>query len=72
MASSEIISPNHWKVANYVQRMTAKEWRQILLDKEDNIIFQGHPLRLIAKNIGYGVVEVSKELRNETQPLSTD
>ena len=51
---------DHWAYQDYVQRMTTKEWRQILLKGDDTVIFQGRTWRLVAHSIGYGVVEVSK------------
>ena len=56
-----VLSNNHWRVENYRQRMTTKEWRELLLNEEDHIIFKGHMRHLKAKPIGAGVVEVFKE-----------
>jgi hypothetical protein len=53
----------------FTQRITAKEWRDILLAEEDTIITKGMVRQFVAKNLGYGVVEVyllPKEKRNET------
>lgn len=52
----------HWTNENHKQRMTSKEWRNLLLDKEDGMIFRGHLRRLVAKSLGAGVVEVSKAI----------
>jgi hypothetical protein len=41
--------------------MTTKEWKQILLNGKDKIIFRGGVVRLKAENLGHGVVEVYKE-----------
>ena len=54
-------SLDHWKFENYVQRMTRKQWKEILLENNDTIIFHGKLRRLQAKNIGFGLVEVSKK-----------
>ena len=51
----------HWKVMNFRQRMTSTEWRKMLLNNDDTIIFQGRVYRLKAKNLGHGVVEVYKD-----------
>lgn len=51
----------HWTDANYKQRMTTKDWKQILLDNKDQITYCGFLTKLKAKNLGCGVVEVSKE-----------
>ena len=56
-----MLSSNHWKVENYKERMTTKEWKQILLNNQDSIIFHGNFYRLKAKSLGHGVVEVYKE-----------
>jgi len=50
----------HWTMEDYRQRMTSEEWKRILLASEDTIIFRGKLRRLVAKNIGHGVVEVYK------------
>lgn len=46
---------------DYKQRVPVKMWRQILLENRDTIIFNGTVRQLVAKNLGYGVVEVSKK-----------
>lgn len=45
--------------------MTRAEWRQVLLAGNDEIIFCGQPTKLVAKDLGYGVVEVTKEAEAE-------
>lgn len=56
----------HWRFENYRQRMTIKQWRELLLNEDDKLIFCGHLRQLRAKNLGVGVVEVYKEsLQNE-------
>lgn len=54
------LSSNHWTIATFKQRMTTKEWRKILLAHADTLVFQGHVVRLAARSLGCGVVEVSK------------
>jgi hypothetical protein len=56
-----MLSNNHWVLEEFSQRMTTKEWKQILLDEQDKIIFKGYMRRLVAKRLGAGVVEVSKK-----------
>ena len=41
------------------QRISTQEWRGILLAGKDNLVYAGDVRRLVAKKIGYGVVEVS-------------
>ncbi len=51
----------HWVDPDYKQRMTVKEWRKILLDGQDKIIFRGRVMQLVADKLGHGVVDVRKE-----------
>ena len=55
------LSPNHWTLRDFRERFTTKQWRQILLQGDDTIIFRGSICKLQAINLGAGVVEVSKE-----------
>ena len=57
-----MLSNNHWTLATYRQRMTTKQWREVLLAGADFIVFKGNPCHLKAKNIGAGVVEVYKDI----------
>lgn len=50
-----------WYVEDHTQRITTKDWKEVLLDNRDKLIKQGHIRQLVAKNLGYGVVEVSLE-----------
>lgn len=60
MAEPIKLSSNHWVLESYSERMTVAQWRAILLDERDRIIFNGHMRRLVAKRLGAGVVEISK------------
>jgi hypothetical protein len=51
---------NHWLLESYKQRMTTRQWRDVLLNNEDKIIFRGRLRQLIAIPVGAGVVEVGK------------
>ena len=55
-----LLSPNHSVMESYKERITVSQWREILLDERDTMIFKGTVRQLVAKNLGYGVVEVSK------------
>jgi len=55
-----ILHGNHWRQESFTQRIATKEWKQLLLNNDDSIIFEGLTRRLKAKRLGYGVVEVSK------------
>jgi len=61
MAKEEILDNLHWRRSDYKQRITAKHWRELLLNNDDHLIYNGHVTKLIGKNLGFGVVEVSKE-----------
>lgn len=58
----------HWEIPDYNQRMLVGTWVEILLNRMDTIIFQGKTFHLIAKDLGFGVVEVSKD-RAYKEPL---
>ena len=51
---------DHWKDNDHVQRMTTREWKTFLLSGNDRIIYLGRYVKLKAKNLGCGVVEVRK------------
>jgi hypothetical protein len=55
------LNENHWKSEYYKQRLSVKDWKMVLLHNDDNLIFEGRNRKLIAKKLGFGVVEVSKE-----------
>lgn len=57
----DILSNNHWTMATYRQRMTTKQWREVLLN-ETTIVFNGTVCELRANNLGHGVVEVYKDI----------
>lgn len=57
-----VLSQGHWLCLNYKQRMTRKEWKQILLNEADYVWFYGERYELVAKNLGCGIVEISKAL----------
>ena len=50
-----------WHSESHTQRIEAKYWREALLDNRDKIIVKGRIRQLLAKNLGYGVVEVCLE-----------
>jgi hypothetical protein len=55
------LDPRHTQTEDYRQRMLTKDWQRILLNYQDEIVFKGNVRKLIAKNIGCGVVEIYKE-----------
>ena len=57
----DIRNVNHWKSETYRQRITSKEWKQLLLDGNDKVIFHGTFRQLKAKSLGVGVMEVYKK-----------
>ena len=58
--NSRVLSDNHWRVENYTQRITSKQWREILLNNDDEFLAMGRMRKLSAKALGHGIVEVSK------------
>jgi hypothetical protein len=56
-----VLDAQHWKFENYKQRISSKQWRELLLHDDDKIIFKGRVTRLVGKNLGCGVYEVEKE-----------
>ena len=57
-----ILNNAHWTMKYYKQRMTIREWKQVLLDGDDALIFGGDVVRLKAKYLGAGVYEVYKDI----------
>ncbi len=55
------ISDNHAYLEYYTERIPKRDWAKILLNYEDSVICKGTVYKLIAKDLGYGVVEISKE-----------
>ena len=62
MKKEDILDERHWKFADYRQRITSKQWKALLLNYDDNVIFRGCVTQLIGKSLGSGVVEISKKL----------
>ena len=58
--SSRILSDGHWTMEKFTQRITTKQWKEILLNEDDKFIARGYLRQLSAKRLGAGVVEVSK------------
>ncbi len=54
------LNDNHWILEDYKQRVTTKEWKEMLLNDRDHMIFCGHLRRIVGKKLGAGVVEISK------------
>ena len=62
MKDKIVLNDWHWRKENYRQRITTKEWSQILLNGKDTIIYKGNLVKLMAIPLGYGIVEVTKNL----------
>jgi len=58
-----VLNDYHWQCRNYRQRIDRHDWRIILLAEEDTLIFKGEVVKLIADDLGYGVVEVYKQFK---------
>ena len=57
----QILDKQHWDFENYAQRITTKDWKTLLMNDDDKIIYRGRVLDLVAKKIFSGVVEITKE-----------
>lgn len=57
----------HSTEKDYIQRMTHKRWRNILLADKDWTIYKEVKVKLFARNIGYSVVEVSKKPHSKNE-----
>lgn len=60
----QILAKQHWQLEGYRQRIAAKDWRCLLLNDDDKIIFEGRVRKFTAKSLGSGVVEVSKAAKD--------
>ena len=57
-----LINVKHVMYESYFERMTVKQWKKILLVRQDKFIFQGQYRQLeIANRLGSGIVEVHKK-----------
>jgi hypothetical protein len=56
----QLLDDQHWQFEDYRQRITAKDWKALLLNDDDQIIFHGRMRPLVGKSLGFGVVEISK------------
>jgi hypothetical protein len=59
------INNAHFVIEGFKERIPIKQWRAMLLNEEDTIVFRGHVRKLIGKNLGCGVIEISKEPKGE-------
>lgn len=53
-----ILNINHWKIKCFKQRITAKELKRLLLDKEDKVMINGRILNFKKRNLGAGIYEI--------------
>ena len=56
----------HWQTEDYKQRMTINDWRGLVLAGMDHVVYKGNVYKLVAKIIAPNVVEVYKDLNNDT------
>ena len=64
MNKEDILDDQHWRFKDYCQRIETKKWKALLLNDDDKIIFEGRLTKLIGKNLGHGIIEVSKAVKN--------
>jgi len=60
----DILDEQHWKFDDYRQRIKSKDWKQLLLNDDDRIIYRGRVIPLVGKSLGCGVYEISKQITN--------
>jgi hypothetical protein len=61
-----VLAPGTRLTEEYRERMTARRWRQILLNEDEHVVLGGRVRKMVARDLGFGVVEVSMV------PLETD
>ena len=60
------LDDGHWVYPDYKQRIATKDWKELLLDDNDKIVFRGRLTQIKARRLGAGVVEISKEHGEES------
>lgn len=63
------LDQRHWILESYSQRMDLKEWKKILLEGRDKIIFHGNMRILKGRSLGFGVVEVYKIPKDKSDKI---
>jgi hypothetical protein len=53
--------PQHWTIKDWKQRITTQQWKVMLLHHYDTVSYEGIDRELVAKKLGYGVVEIYKK-----------
>ncbi len=70
MDKEQLLDNRHWQIEDFRQRMTREEWKKLLLDYDDTVIYKGLLRKLKATSLGYGVLEVYKEPKKQTPETS--
>ena len=60
----EELNNGHWTIKNFKQRMTVKDWDELLLAGNDTVIYRGHITQLKARKLSRNVVEISKNIKD--------
>lgn len=55
-----MLKDGHWCSEDYTQRMTTAQWKSILLDENDTVVYRGCIRQLKARRLGAGVLEIYK------------
>lgn len=63
---NNILHQEHWELEDYTQRLTSKEWSELVLNNMDKIVFKGRVRSLICHKLGYGILEVYKKPYDRT------
>ena len=68
LTKEDILDEQHWRFPDYRQRITTKNWKALLMNNDDGIIFHGRVMKLVGSSLGHGVVEVSKAELTRGEP----
>lgn len=41
MDKEQLLDNRHWQIEDFRQRMTREEWKKLLLDYEDTVVYKG-------------------------------
>jgi len=58
---SKLLDEQHWVYEDYRQRIKTNQWKDLLLQSDDQIITKGKVRQLVVKNLGFGVYELYKK-----------